>query len=132
MHAKPETARDAIDTIRRHYAGPIGVYAESGDWEPPNWVFTGLSPQEYLHEANGWVGQGAQIIAGCCGIGPEHIRVLAAGRSVTPETGRQANPGTAAALVPRQIARRPGCPLREPDPGSPHRPDPPPPPSPRR
>jgi homocysteine S-methyltransferase len=77
MHAKPETVGDAIDVIRRHYTGPIGAYAESGDWEPPNWAFTGLSPEEYLREARGWVSHGAQIIGGCCGIGPEHIRVLA-------------------------------------------------------
>jgi homocysteine S-methyltransferase len=87
MHAKPETAGDAIGIIRRHYAGPVGVYAESGDWEPPNWVFTGLSPEEYLHEASGWVGQGAQIIGGCCGIGPEHIRVLADGLQRHPGNG---------------------------------------------
>jgi S-methylmethionine-dependent homocysteine/selenocysteine methylase len=53
------------------------VYAESGDWAAPNWVFNGLSPDEYLVEAGSWVSDGAQIIGGCCGVGPEHIRVLA-------------------------------------------------------
>ena len=76
MHAKPDVARDAISIIRDYYDGPIGVYAESGDWLAPNWVFNGLSPQEYLLEATGWVEAGAQIIGGCCGVGPDHIRVL--------------------------------------------------------
>jgi S-methylmethionine-dependent homocysteine/selenocysteine methylase len=77
MHAKPDVIPAAIDVVRKHYSGPVGVYAESGGWAAPNWVFDGLNPQEYLHEATGWVGQGAQIIGGCCGIRPEHIKVLA-------------------------------------------------------
>ncbi len=79
MHAKASTVPDAIEIIRKRYDGPIGVYAESGDWEAPNWVFNGLGPQEYLREARGWVARGAQIIGGCCGIRPEHIKALADG-----------------------------------------------------
>jgi S-methylmethionine-dependent homocysteine/selenocysteine methylase len=77
MHAKPEVTSDAIRVIRRHFAGPVGVYAESGDWVPPHWVFNGLDPQQYLREAARWVADGAQLIGGCCGIGPEHIQALA-------------------------------------------------------
>jgi homocysteine S-methyltransferase len=79
MHAKPDLIPAAIDVVRKHFSGPIGVYAESGDWEAPNWVFNGLNPHEYLHEATGWVGRGAQIIGGCCGIRPDHIKALADG-----------------------------------------------------
>jgi S-methylmethionine-dependent homocysteine/selenocysteine methylase len=79
MHADPEVTLDAIEIIRRHFAGPIGVYAETGGWEPPNWVFDGLTPGEYLQQANTWADRGAQLIGGCCGTGPEHIRVLADG-----------------------------------------------------
>jgi S-methylmethionine-dependent homocysteine/selenocysteine methylase len=79
MHAKASTVSDAIDIIRKHYDGPIGVYAESGDWAPPDWVFNGLNPQEYLREASGWVAQGAQIVGGCCGIRPDHIQALTDG-----------------------------------------------------
>ena len=77
MHANPDVALEAIDIIRRHFAGPIGVYAESGGWAAPNWVFDGLSPDQYLQEATGWADHGAQLIGGCCGVGPEHIRILA-------------------------------------------------------
>ena len=79
MHADPGLTLDAIDTIRRHYAGPVGVYAETGDWQPPNWVFDGLTPGEYLQQAISWAGHGARLIGGCCGTGPEHIRALADG-----------------------------------------------------
>ena len=30
-----------------------------------------------MRTAEGWVARGAQIVGGCCGIGPEHIRPLA-------------------------------------------------------
>ena len=84
MHAKPDVAPEAIGVIRKHFAGPAGVYAESGDWAAPNWVFDGLSPDEYLLEAESWVGRGAQIIGGCCGVGPGHIRALADGLTRRP------------------------------------------------
>jgi S-methylmethionine-dependent homocysteine/selenocysteine methylase len=77
MHAKPDVALEAIDIIRAQFAGPVGVYAESGDWVSPEWVFNGLTPDEYLQEAITWADRGAQLIGGCCGIGPEHISVLA-------------------------------------------------------
>jgi S-methylmethionine-dependent homocysteine/selenocysteine methylase len=79
MHARPELSLEAIEIIRRHYAGPVGVYAETGDWTPPNWVFDGLSPAQYLQQAITWADHGAQLIGGCCGVGPEHIRALAGG-----------------------------------------------------
>jgi homocysteine S-methyltransferase len=79
MHAKSGVVAEAIDIVRRHFDGPIGAYAESGDWTPPKWVFTDLSPEEYLAEALGWVALGAQLIGGCCGTGPTHVRALAAG-----------------------------------------------------
>ncbi|MEQ1497914.1 MAG: homocysteine S-methyltransferase family protein [Novosphingobium sp.] len=36
-----------------------------------------LDPPGYLGWAQNWVDAGARIIGGCCGIGPEHIAVLA-------------------------------------------------------
>jgi homocysteine S-methyltransferase len=79
MHADPGVTLDAIEIIRRHFAGPIGAYAETGGWQPPNWIFDGLTPGEYLQHAITWADRGAQLIGGCCGTGPEHIRVLADG-----------------------------------------------------
>ena len=44
----------------------------------PEWQFVDVvSPEDLLAEAETWVGQGAQIVGGCCGIGPDHIRLLA-------------------------------------------------------
>jgi S-methylmethionine-dependent homocysteine/selenocysteine methylase len=79
MHAPAAVTADSIDIVRRHFAGPIGAYAETGGWEPPHWVFSGLDPQAYLEQATTWADRGAQLIGGCCGVGPEHIRALSAG-----------------------------------------------------
>jgi S-methylmethionine-dependent homocysteine/selenocysteine methylase len=79
---------DAIEIISGRFAGPIGAYAETGGWVPPNWVFDGLTPGEYLQHAITWADLGAQLIGGCCGTGPEHIRLLAdrlAGHSPPPD-----------------------------------------------
>jgi S-methylmethionine-dependent homocysteine/selenocysteine methylase len=79
MHADCDVVPDAMEIIRSQYHGPVGVYAETGSWDPPNWVFDGLTPGEYLQKATAWAGLGAQLIGGCCGTGPEHIRLLASG-----------------------------------------------------
>jgi S-methylmethionine-dependent homocysteine/selenocysteine methylase len=53
------------------------VYAHSGEWIDPNWQFIDMiSPEDYLTAAQRWIELGTQIIGGCCGIGPEHIRLL--------------------------------------------------------
>ena len=79
MHADPGVTLDAIGVIRACYAGPIGAYAETGGWQPPNWVFDGLTPSAYLQHATAWADRGAQLIGGCCGTGPAHIQALAGG-----------------------------------------------------
>lgn len=33
-------------------------------------------PAGYLQFAEDWVAQGATMVGGCCGIGPEHIAAL--------------------------------------------------------
>jgi S-methylmethionine-dependent homocysteine/selenocysteine methylase len=77
MHAKADVVRDVIPIVRDHFAGPVGAYAETGDWDPPNWVFNGLTPGQYLEYAMAWADRGARIIGGCCGVGPGHIQLLA-------------------------------------------------------
>ncbi|TDQ57927.1 S-methylmethionine-dependent homocysteine/selenocysteine methylase [Mesocricetibacter intestinalis] len=52
--SKEATANDGLDEIRRD-----------------------LDPQAYLNWAQKWIDAGAGMVGGCCGIGPEHIRVLA-------------------------------------------------------
>jgi S-methylmethionine-dependent homocysteine/selenocysteine methylase len=90
MHSKPGACLAAAEIIRGRFAGPIGIYAETGDWQPPNWVFDGLPPAGYLQQAITWADAGVRLIGGCCGVGPGHIRALADG---LPRHGTPPRPG---------------------------------------
>jgi S-methylmethionine-dependent homocysteine/selenocysteine methylase len=77
MHTLTEDITPSLEIVRQHWSGPTGAYAHSGKWIDPNWPFEHMiSPQDYLTVAQQWVQMGAQIIGGCCGIGPEYIRLL--------------------------------------------------------
>ena len=65
----------------------FGAYAHLGRFDPPSWKFEFFPqfsgsdtwpPERYAAHARRWRDQGAQVIGGCCGSGPEHIRALKA------------------------------------------------------
>jgi S-methylmethionine-dependent homocysteine/selenocysteine methylase len=37
-----------------------------------------LGPQQYLAWVRRWLADGAEIVGGCCGVGPEHIALMRA------------------------------------------------------
>ncbi|GAB6190403.1 homocysteine S-methyltransferase family protein [Desulfocastanea catecholica] len=77
MHTDVAEATEALSLLKTCWQGTLGVYAHSGRFVMPNWEFNGIiSPEEYAVEAGRWIKMGAQIIGGCCGIGPAHIREL--------------------------------------------------------
>jgi S-methylmethionine-dependent homocysteine/selenocysteine methylase len=76
MHTDIDIAREALPHLRRAWSGPLGAYPHSGDWTPPNWVFSEISPQAFADKVAPWVDDGAQALGGCCGIGPAHIAAL--------------------------------------------------------
>ena len=77
MHSSVHDTGPALSELKDLWDGPVFAYAESGHFVPPSWKFEDIiSPQDYLDYARQWIEQGVQIIGGCCGIGPEHIRVL--------------------------------------------------------
>jgi homocysteine S-methyltransferase family protein len=90
MTAALKTARATIDAAGS--AMRLGVYANAfaahgTDEEalPANdgldEIRTDLTPTAYLDWAKHWRAAGADIIGGCCGVGPEHIAALAAWRA---------------------------------------------------
>ncbi len=79
MHTETRDAAEAFAILKSRWRGRIGVYAHSGVFVMPNWLFTDIiTPEAYAAEAKKWIGLGAEIVGGCCGIGPEHIRRLKA------------------------------------------------------
>ena len=53
---------------------PLGVYPNLGYLSAAGWrQEAGISPDEYAALALHWREEGAQIVGGCCGVGPEQI-----------------------------------------------------------
>ena len=58
---------------------PFGAYANMGrpKGDQGRGFTDELTPDEYVDVAREWVGMGAQLVGGCCGTTPAHIRALA-------------------------------------------------------
>jgi len=78
MHTRVEDIGPALEVLQQHWQGPLLAYAETGKLILPDWRYEEVSsPEDYAAEINGWIqNYGVQIVGGCCGTGPEHIRVL--------------------------------------------------------
>ena len=77
------TASDVVvgclEEIARCTRTPAGCYPNAGapDLARGSWRFdSAWTPDRFAEAAATWVARGAQVIGGCCGIGPEHIRAL--------------------------------------------------------
>lgn len=88
---RPESIGAAIkvtaDTLKKEDARQIEIGAYANALPPQtknaaansslNTIRTDLRTDVYLNHARGWLENGATILGGCCGIGPEYIAVLA-------------------------------------------------------
>jgi S-methylmethionine-dependent homocysteine/selenocysteine methylase len=88
--SQPEVIGGAIDAARETFARlgvhvAIGAYANAFPPQPKEATANDgldplrddLDPPGYLQWAADWRARGASHLGGCCGIGPEHIAVLA-------------------------------------------------------
>ena len=88
--SQPEVIGDAIDVARDTFASlgvdvAIGAYANAFPPQPEEATANDgldplredLDPPGYLRWVADWRARGASHLGGCCGIGPEHIAVLA-------------------------------------------------------
>lgn len=88
--SQPEVIGDAIDVARDTFSSlgvtiAIGAYANAFPPQPEEATANDgldplredLDPQGYLRWVADWRARGASHLGGCCGIGPEHIAVLA-------------------------------------------------------
>ncbi len=76
MHTLVEDAPAALE-VARGWGGLVGAYPHAGRFVMPNWQFTDeISPPGFADEALRWIEAGSRAVGGCCGIGPDHIRML--------------------------------------------------------
>ena len=75
----------AVNELLRHRTGPVGAFAHIGRYDPPSWKFgfyprftatDAVTPAKYLETAREWKSAGAQVIGGCSGTTPDHIKAL--------------------------------------------------------
>ena len=79
MHSEFDVSDAALAVIQDHWSGPTSVYPNSGGFIFPNWQFdTVCTPDEFADAGVRWIAAGAQVVGGCCGVGPPHIEALAA------------------------------------------------------
>ena len=72
---------DAMPLLRAKTKRPIGAYANAlmpiaKDWKREGLLLRDLrdlTPEDYAHFVAQWRAAGAEIVGGCCGIGPAHI-----------------------------------------------------------
>jgi S-methylmethionine-dependent homocysteine/selenocysteine methylase/SAM-dependent methyltransferase len=80
----PDHVTGMISWLRDFTDLPLGVYPNLGYLSAAGWRHeTSIGGPEYAQLALAWRDEGAQLIGGCCGVGPEH---LAAAREALRET----------------------------------------------
>lgn len=78
MHSEFDVTDAALEILRSQWRGPVAIYPNSGTHQQSMWRFdTVCSPDVFVSAAERWLGSGVNIIGGCCGVGPAHIKALA-------------------------------------------------------
>ncbi len=79
MHSDVRLTERGVATIAENWDGPIGAYAHACELIDGEYVFDDvITPTDYASYEPAWREAGASMIGGCCGIGPDHLRILAA------------------------------------------------------
>ena len=81
MHSRVEDTLPGLHALRQHTSLPVGAYAHSmelstGEQDTGTMVVRPSTAAEYLGHAQDWINMGAQVIGGCCGVTPDHIKAL--------------------------------------------------------
>ena len=77
MHSTPEDTGPALTVVRSCWDGDIAAYPNTGDYDSGGWDWTDAqTPEAFADGCEQWAAQGARIVGGCCGYGPEHIRAM--------------------------------------------------------
>lgn len=70
----PDHVDGMLSYLRDFTDLPLGVYPNLGYYTDEGWRFEpGVGSTEYAAMALRWRAEGAQIVGGCCGVGPAHV-----------------------------------------------------------
>jgi S-methylmethionine-dependent homocysteine/selenocysteine methylase len=91
----PEVVTAALPRMVEATDLPVGGYANGFSDFPDDWHYDGpaslpesrddLGPSKYAAHASRWIEAGAQVVGGCCEIGPDHIQYLRRLLNASPE-----------------------------------------------
>ena len=90
MHSTVDTMDEGLKALFEHWRGPVMAYPETSS-QVRRGVSAALEPDVFAAHCGDWVGRGVQIIGGCCGTTPEHIRTMVDGLPNTIGTRGYAN-----------------------------------------
>ena len=77
MHTEVDLISECLDVLDANWDGFVGVYAHTGLYKNPEWIFDDIiSPEDYAGASKTWIERKINIIGGCCGIRSEHIKCL--------------------------------------------------------
>ena len=81
FHSPIEATRAALSIVKGKWQGPLGIYPEAErhdyvDAQRDETKATPVTPNDFVQFAKDCVGQGVQVIGGCCGIELDYIRPL--------------------------------------------------------
>jgi S-methylmethionine-dependent homocysteine/selenocysteine methylase len=103
----PDHVDGMVSYLRDFTDLPLGVYPNLGYYTDAGWRFDpGVGSAEYAAMALRWREEGAQIIGGCCGVGPAHV---AAARELLEQTepGRRIPPAASVPVPDRLLQDEP-------------------------
>ena len=80
-HTTSEIIGEALVRLRSRFAGPLIAYPDSGYFEMPDWQFVDtIEPARLEQFFAEWIGLGARVIGGCCGLTVEHVQAAVRAR----------------------------------------------------
>jgi S-methylmethionine-dependent homocysteine/selenocysteine methylase/SAM-dependent methyltransferase len=86
----PDHAPGMVSWLRDFTDLPLGIYPNLGYLSSGGWRHERpVDHADYAELALGWREEGAQIIGGCCGVGPEHVAAALAALADTPPGQRR-------------------------------------------
>lgn len=78
MHTDVRIAALCTAFVGRLWEGPLGTYAHAAGMVDGKLVHHDtITPQDYAVHVPAWIDAGATMVGGCCGIGPDHLRLVA-------------------------------------------------------